>query len=109
MPDNNQQNNHQNNPNNNQQNNQQNNQNNNQQNNNNNNNQQNNVNGLAPHEMLELHELINIGVVGAKKTKASMEMVQDAELKTFMKDSLNGKKLSLEQMQTFISNQPNLQ
>lgn len=98
-------------PNNNQnsQNNQSNQNNNNGNNNCNNNNQQNNVNGLAPHEILELHELINIGLVGAKKTQASLSMVQDEELKSFMKDSLNSKKSSLQQMQQFISNQANLQ
>jgi similar to spore coat protein len=73
-----------------------------------NNQQQNNVNSLTPHEIIELHELINSGIVGAKKTKASMEMVQDQELKTFMQESLNAKKTSLEQMQTFINNQPSL-
>ncbi|MCT8977784.1 hypothetical protein N4T77_14380 [Clostridium sp. CX1] len=85
-------------------------QNNNEQNNNQkNNNQQNKSNGLAPHEMLELHELMNAGIIGAKKTQASLSMVQDEELKSFMQDSLNSKKSSLEQMQQFISNQANLQ
>lgn len=99
--------------NNNQQNNNQ--QNNNQQNktgcNNNqqNNNQQNKTSGLAPHELLELHELINTEIVGAKKAQASLSMVQDEELKGFIQDSLNSKKSSLEQMQQFLSTQVNLQ
>lgn len=65
---------------------------------------QNNVN-LAPHEMLELHELMNSEIVSLKRTESSMSMVQDAELKNYIQQSLNSKKSALQQMQNFINNQ----
>lgn len=68
---------------------------------------QNNV-GLAPHEMLELHELMNSEIVSLKKTEASMSMVNDNELKNYIQQCLNSKKSALQQMQNFISNQCSL-
>lgn len=68
---------------------------------------QNNV-GLAPHEMLELHELMNSEIVSLKRTESSMSMVNDNELKNYMQQCLNSKKLALQQMQNFINNQCNL-
>lgn len=68
---------------------------------------QNNV-GLAPHEMLELHELMNSEIVSLKRTEASMSMVNDNELKNYMQQCLNSKRSSLQQIQNFINNQCNL-
>ncbi|MBC2581634.1 hypothetical protein [Clostridium sp. DJ247] len=64
---------------------------------------------VAPHELLELHELMNASIVAAKKTKVSMSMVQDQELKSFMQESFNLKKSSLKQMQDFLTSQINIQ
>lgn len=47
---------------------------------------------LAPHEAIEVRELISQEMLGIKKINASMNMVEDNELKNFMKDSLAAKK-----------------
>nr|WP_312289382.1 hypothetical protein [Clostridium chromiireducens] len=73
-----------------------------------NNNNTNNV-GLAPHEMLELRELLDTNVIGVKKIQASMPMVEDDELKSFMERCLDSKKDNINSMQTFIENKINMQ
>ncbi|MVX65159.1 hypothetical protein [Clostridium chromiireducens] len=73
-----------------------------------NNNNSNNV-GLAPHEMLELRELLDTNVIGVKKIQASMPMVEDDELKSFMERCLDSKKDNINSMQTFIENKINMQ
>lgn len=73
-----------------------------------NNNNTNNV-GLAPHEMLELRELLDTNVIGVKKIQASMPMVEDDELKSFMERCLDSKKDNINSMQTFIENKLNMQ
>lgn len=60
---------------------------------------------LAPHETMELHELLNSAVTGAKTLQSNLSMVKDSELKSFMEDSLSAKKKRIEDMQRFISNQ----
>lgn len=62
---------------------------------------------LAPHEMLELHELINGEIVSLKRTQASMSMVNDNELKNYMQQCLNSKKTAIQQIQNFINTQYN--
>lgn len=69
----------------------------------------NNSNSLAPHEILELRELMDTDIVGAKKMKASMPMVEDDELKSFMERCLDSKKDNINSMQTFIENNLNMQ
>jgi len=73
-----------------------------------NNNNSNNV-GLAPHEMLELRELMDTNVIGVKKIQASMPIVEDDELKSFMERCLDSKKDNINSMQTFIENKLNMQ
>ena len=73
-----------------------------------NNNNGNNV-GLAPHEMLELRELMDTNVIGVKKMQASIPMVEDDELKSFMERCLDSKKDNINSMQTFIENKLNMQ
>jgi hypothetical protein len=68
-----------------------------------------NNNVLAPHEMLELRELMDTNVIGTKKVQASMAMVEDDELKSFMQKCLNSKKDNINSMQTFIENKLNMQ
>lgn len=58
---------------------------------------------LAPHEAIEVRELISQEMLGIKKINASMDMVQDNELKSFMQDSLNAKKASLQNIQSALS------
>jgi similar to spore coat protein len=64
-----------------------------------------NVKGLTPHEALEVHELLRSEITGYKKLQSSMSMVQDNELKQFMKDALNSKQNSIEQLQKFVASQ----
>ncbi|MGI6450736.1 MAG: hypothetical protein ACOX3R_10770 [Desulfitobacteriia bacterium] len=47
---------------------------------------------LNAHEMLELHEIIRSEVTCAKKTQANIGAIMDADLKSFMQDSLEKKK-----------------
>lgn len=67
----------------------------------------NNKNSLAPHEILELRELMDTNLIGAKKIQASMPMVDDGELKSFMERCLNTKK-NINSMQTFAQNNLNM-
>ncbi|MVX65157.1 hypothetical protein [Clostridium chromiireducens] len=58
---------------------------------------------LAPHEAIEIRALISQEMLGIKKINASMSLVQDNELKSFMQDSLNAKKASLQNIQSALS------
>ncbi|ABR36719.1 MULTISPECIES: hypothetical protein [Clostridium] len=58
---------------------------------------------LAPHEAIEVRELISQEMLGIKKINASMNMVDDNELKNFMKDSLAAKKTALKNIQSVLS------
>ncbi|WP_242960932.1 hypothetical protein [Clostridium peptidivorans] len=69
----------------------------------------NNKNNLAPHEMLELRELMDTNLIGAKKIQASMAMVDDDDLKSFMKRCLVNKKDNIDSMGTFIEDNLNVQ
>lgn len=68
-----------------------------------------NTTNLAPHEMLELRELMDTDIIGAKKMQASMSMVDDDELRSFMERCLDSKKENLDSMQTFIENNTNIE
>lgn len=57
---------------------------------------------LAPHETLELHELLSASMIGLKKTNASLNMINDPELKNFLNSSLDGKKVKLNELQCFL-------
>lgn len=60
-------------------------------------------NGLAPHEMMEVRELLSTKVTGIKKLKASMPIVKDEELMCFMKKSSTSKMKSIISTQDLIS------
>jgi uncharacterized protein with von Willebrand factor type A (vWA) domain len=60
---------------------------------------------VAPNEILELHELLNANIIGAKKLSASVSMVQDESLKQLIQNSLNGKKTKIQELQNFINSQ----
>lgn len=58
---------------------------------------------LAPHEAIEVRELISQEMLGIKKISASINMVNDSELKNFMQDSLTSKKTALQNIQSALS------
>lgn len=64
---------------------------------------------FAPHEALELHELMLSEITGYKKLQTNIIMVEDNELKAFMKESLGFKRESIERLQQFIAAQGKLQ
>lgn len=57
---------------------------------------------LAPHEAIEVREFIGQEMLGIKKVTASMNMVSDNELKSFMQDSVASMKTVLRNMQTVL-------
>jgi hypothetical protein len=67
-----------------------------------------NPGGLAPHEALELHEIIRSEVVGTKRLKAGMALVQDNELRAFMQNTLQMKKDTLTDFKQFFAGQGQL-
>lgn len=56
---------------------------------------------LAPHEMLELHEIMNSEITCTKKLQASLGMVTDPDLQLFMEGSIKLKKDMLNKYQEF--------
>jgi similar to spore coat protein len=60
---------------------------------------------LAPHEALEVRELVSQEMLGIKKISASMNMVNDTELKNFMQDSIASKKTALQNIQSALGTQ----
>jgi hypothetical protein len=63
----------------------------------------NDINKFAPHETLELHELLNTSVLAAKKLNTTLGMVKDKELKEFMKNTLTTKKANINDLQAIVS------
>lgn len=63
---------------------------------------------LAPHESIEVRELISQEMIGIKKISASMNMVNDAELKNYMQDSIAAKKTALQNIQSALGTQTEL-
>lgn len=59
--------------------------------------------GLAPHETLGVNELLRSEITGYKKLQATVNTVQDNELKQYMKDALTSKKNSIQTIQQFIT------
>lgn len=68
----------------------------------------NTTNCLAPHEILELRELMDTDIIGAKKMQVSIPMVEDDELKSFMERCLDSKKENINSMQDFIETNLNI-
>lgn len=69
----------------------------------------NNKNNLTPHEILELRELMDTNIIGIKKVQASIPMVEDDELKSFVEKCLESKKENINSIQTFIENNTNIE
>ena len=59
---------------------------------------------LTPHELLELHEIINSEVTCTKKLQASLGMVSDVDLKSLMEHSIQLKKDILSNYQDLYTN-----
>lgn len=58
---------------------------------------------LAPHEALDLQEVLRIEGLGATKIQAMMPMVADAELKGLMQQSLQKKLARVTRLREFIT------
>lgn len=69
----------------------------------------NNQCNLAPHEIIELRELIDNSLIGAKKVKSTLAMVEDDGLKSLMEQCLHNKKENINSIQTFIENNMNIE
>jgi len=57
---------------------------------------------LAPHETLELNELIGVDISEVKTLTANIPNVRDAELRDFLNKYLNTQKNSLEAIQKLV-------
>jgi len=57
---------------------------------------------LASHEAIEVREFISQEMLGIKKINASLNMVNDQELKNFMQDSIASKKTALQNIQSAL-------
>ena len=68
-----------------------------------------NEKALTPHEALELHQLLRNEMTGYKKMQSSINMVEDNELKEFIKESIYFKRENIELLQQFITAQGKLQ
>lgn len=64
---------------------------------------------LAPHEALDLHEMLRSEITGYRKLQATMIMIEDNELKDFMKESMNYKRENIEQLRNFLIAQGKMQ
>ncbi|MDR7856474.1 hypothetical protein [Tissierella sp.] len=58
---------------------------------------------LAPHETIQLRELMGNSILGVKNLNASLTMVNNPELKSFMTNALSAKKSSIEEMYNFVN------
>ncbi len=59
---------------------------------------------LTPHELLELHELINNELTCTKKLQASLALIKDRDLHSFMESSIQLKKDTLNNYREFYTN-----
>lgn len=64
---------------------------------------------LSPQEAMELHEMLRSEITGYRKLQATMIMVEDNELKDFMKESTNFKRENIEQLRNFLIAQGKMQ
>ena len=58
------------------------------------------TNLMTPHEILELHEIVQNEIVYARKLQANMNRIQDQELKNFMQNSLQAKRETLSEIKS---------
>lgn len=58
---------------------------------------------LAPHEMLELREILDSDMTCTKKLESTVIALQDPELTTFVQDLVNVKKQEMRDIQQFVN------
>ncbi|MDI6880732.1 MAG: hypothetical protein QMC95_18315 [Desulfitobacteriaceae bacterium] len=58
---------------------------------------------LAPHETLELHELLRSQMAGVKKLESSLSMIQDQDLAALVQADVQTKKQQLRDIQQFVN------
>lgn len=58
---------------------------------------------LAPHETIQLRELMSNSILGFKSMQTSLNMVSNPKLKSFINNTLNSKKASIEEMHNFVN------
>jgi hypothetical protein len=58
---------------------------------------------ITPREAIEVRELISQEVIAIRKISASMDIVSNTELKTYMQDSLVAKKVFLQNIQSSLA------
>jgi hypothetical protein len=63
---------------------------------------------VSPHEAIELSEFLGQEMLGIKKINASLQMVKDEDLKSFLQDSLNSKKYALNEIKSALGPQMGL-
>lgn len=61
------------------------------------------ANNFAPHELLELHELLASETTAALKLQASARVVQDNQLQALIQRSLTAKQSRLHQMVDLVN------
>lgn len=62
---------------------------------------------ITPHELLELHEMLSSDLVVAKKLQLMIPMVQDGDLKNLMQQTLQKKKMAIDEVEEFYNNHTN--
>ena len=65
--------------------------------------------GVAPHELLALHEFLAAEVAAAQKMQANLAAVKDAELKAFMKDAIAARQRRAGRIEQLMSGARTLQ
>ncbi|MDF2647143.1 MAG: hypothetical protein K0Q73_2948 [Paenibacillus sp.] len=66
-------------------------------------NQSMNQTNLAPHETLDMHELLTAKTACLSETKARLQLVQDPALKTLIQQDIQQTTNSIKQMQTILT------
>lgn len=58
---------------------------------------------LAPHEILQLHEILGSQMISTKKLESSSSAIQDQELAAFVQEMVNVKKQQMQDIQQFVN------
>jgi len=64
--------------------------------------------GFSSHELHVLHELLTAEVTAEQKLHQSVGIIQDAQLKALIQDSLVTKKKRIDQLEQLLKASPNL-
>lgn len=63
-------------------------------------------NQLAPHETLELHELLSFKTVCMTKAQTMQNLVSDAELKQLLQEDVRNSVPAIEELKNLLTNNP---